>query len=1494
VSTDEPTRGARRGGSRRRPPADATRRDARHGDRARHGADARAAAARADVVLPEITYPEDLPVSARRADIAAAIRDHQVVVVSGETGSGKTTQIPKIALELGRGRAGQIAHTQPRRIAARSVAERIADELGTPLGAAVGYQVRFTDTSSDATLVKVMTDGILLAQIQRDPMLRRYDTIIVDEAHERSLNIDFILGYLTRLLPQRPDLRLIVTSATIDSARFAAHFAGPDGVPAPVVEVTGRTYPVEIRYRPLSPDVAPAAPSASTTAAAPAGKRKPKAAGRPEATGGTRGEERDLVTAIVEAVDEVMAVGPGDVLVFLSGEREIRDAEEGLRGAFGPRVTDPRHPRAVELVPLYSRLSAAEQHRVFEPHSARRVILATNVAETSLTVPGVRYVVDPGTARISRYSRATKVQRLPIEPISRASADQRSGRSGRLAPGVAIRLYSADDYASRPQYTEPEILRTSLASVILQMVAVGVVRSPDEVADFPFVDQPDVRAVRDGVALLVELGALAVPTATTGRGDDESAGGGAAGRGQTRLTDVGRALAQLPIDPRLARMLVEGGRQGVAREVVVIAAALSIQDPRERPADQREQADALHRRFADPSSDLLTYLNLWRWLRDQRHALSGSALRRLLRSQHLNYLRIREWQDVVTQLRDLCRPLGIDASGPPRPVGAAAPDDEADALTEQTRWEWDGDAVHRALLAGLLSQIGMQEATEVGAPRGRAAATGRTAGPAGRPRPRNEYLGARGARFAIFPGSALARRPPAWVMGAELVETSRLWARDVARIRPEWAEELAAHLVRRTYSEPAWSTRQGAAMVVEKVLLYGVPIVTDRRVLLGSVDPAQARELFIRHALVDGEWTTHHAFFHENRRLLAEVAELEARSRRRGLLADDEVLFDFYDERVSDDVVSARHFDTWWKTARRADPDLLTFTRELLVAPGADEISEGAFPSRWPSGDLSLPLTYQFEPGTEADGVTVHIPLVALARLAPEGFDWMVPGLRAELVTATIRALPKPVRVQLVPAPDVARAVDAWMGEHLASWPDTVRAADAAPSFHESFAAAVLAVRDVRVPPDAFDDERLPPHLRMTFRVVGDRGGVLDESKDLVALQRRLAGATQDAVSSAVRTAVRAAMDEARAAAAGGGGTGATDRSAVTRTGVPPAGAGDRPGTGSPRSAGVGAPAALPGSASSAGASYERTGLTTWPDDLPGGRLPEVVEATGSGGLVRGYPTLVDEATARGGAGAGSGVAVRVLADEALVASSYARGLHRLLLTDIGLSAGRVTSRWTGQQALALAATPYPSTSALVSDVQLAAIERLVGRHLGARRPDEVRDGAAYAALRAAVRDGLEDEVHRVVGDLVVVSTAWREALAAVRSSSSLALVGAARDVRAQVDALVHDGFVAQTGADRLPQLTRYLRAATARLVKAAENPHRDDALAAQVREVAAAYDEARARAATARPDPVRDEALTAVRWQLEELRVSLFAQQLGTPVPVSPTRIRKALAAIR
>ncbi|MFD6949210.1 ATP-dependent helicase [Nocardiopsis sp. TSRI0078] len=950
--------------------------------------------------VPELTYPESLPVSARREDIAEAIRDNQVVIVAGETGSGKTTQLPKICLELGRGVMGTVGHTQPRRLAARTVAERIAEEIGTPLGETVGYKVRFTDSSSDSTLVKLMTDGILLAEIQHDRMLRQYDTLIIDEAHERSLNIDFLLGYLKQLLPKRPDLKVVITSATIDPERFSRHFDD-----APIVEVSGRTYPVEVRYRPISEEILD-----------------------PEEKNPGGGTDRDQTQAILDAVDELGREAPGDVLVFLSGEREIRDTAEALEKKKLPNT---------EILPLYARLSVAEQRRVWSSHSGRRVVLATNVAETSLTVPGIKYVIDPGTARISRYSHRTKVQRLPIEAISQASANQRKGRCGRVSEGICIRLYSEEDFLSRPEYTDPEILRTNLASVILQMASLGL----GDVAAFPFVDGPDHRQIKDGVNLLTELGALHPDTSGPKR----------------RLTQTGRRLAQLPVDPRLGRMVLEAHERDCLGEVLVITAALSIQDPRERPADKQQQAQQAHARFADKESDFLAFLNLWNHLREKQRELSGNQFRRLCREEYLNYLRVREWQDIHSQLRQVLRSMDIEA---PRPREEAA----------------DPRGVHMSLLAGLLSHVGLKDPEK------------------------HEYLGGRGARFAIFPGSALFKKQPRFVMAAELVETSKLWGRMVAKIEPEWAEELAGDIVKRHYSEPHWERKRGAVMAFERVTLYGVPIVVQRKVSYGKIDPGLSRELFIRRALVEGDWETRHHFFHDNRKLLDEVEDLEHRARRRDIVVDDETLFAFYDARVPDSVVSAAHFDSWWKKARRTDPTLLDFTREELINEGVDAVSEDDYPDVWRQGEFTFPLTYQFEPGSDSDGVTAHIPVKFLNQVENTGFDWQIPGLRDELVTAMIRSLPKPLRRNFVPVPDHAARARGGLDPY-------------AGPLTEALAAELTQMAGERISPSDFQLDRVPDHLRITFRAVDDRGRTLAESKDLEKLRAKLKPRLREAIS---------------------------------------------------------------------------------------------------------------------------------------------------------------------------------------------------------------------------------------------------------------------------------------------------------------------------------------------------------------------------------------------
>ncbi|MGW1429783.1 ATP-dependent RNA helicase HrpA [Streptomyces sp. NPDC002431] len=994
--------------------------------------------------VPAVSYPEQLPVSQKKDEILEAIRDHQVVIVAGETGSGKTTQIPKICMELGRGVRGMIGHTQPRRIAARTVAERVADELNTPLGEAVGWKVRFTDqVNPDATFVKLMTDGILLAEIQTDRELRAYDTIIIDEAHERSLNIDFLLGYLARLLPRRPDLKVVITSATIDPERFARHFGD-----APIVEVSGRTYPVEVRYRPLLEEDGDDA-------------------------------DRDQITAICDAVDELQAEGPGDVLVFLSGEREIRDTADAL---------NKRNLRHTEVLPLYARLSHAEQHRVFQRHTGRRIVLATNVAETSLTVPGIKYVIDPGTARISRYSHRTKVQRLPIERISQASANQRKGRCGRTSDGICIRLYSEDDFLTRPEFTDPEILRTNLASVILQMIAAGL----GDIEKFPFIDPPDHRNIRDGIQLLQELGALDLEEKSSREGK----------KGQ-RLTELGRKLSQLPVDPRLARMVIEADRNGCVREVMVIASALSIQDPRERPSEKQTQADQQHARFKDETSDFLAFLNLWRYVREQQKERGSSSFRRMCKQEYLNFLRIREWQDIYSQLRTVAKQLGIHLN-------------EEDAPEQ---------AVHVSLLSGLLSHIGLKD-TE-----------------------KNEYLGARSAKFAIFPGSALFKKQPRFLMSAELVETSRLWARVNAKVEPEWIEPLAQHLLKRTYSEPHWEKDQAAVMAYERVTLYGVPIVAQRKINFGRIDAETSRDLFIRNALVEGDWRTHHQFFHDNRKLLGEVEELEHRARRRDILVDDETLFDFYDRRIPEHVVSGAHFDSWWKHKRRDEPDALDFERSMLINEKAGAVTKDDYPDSWRQGKLKFKVTYQFEPGADADGVTVHIPLQVLNQVTAEGFDWQIPGLREEVVTELIRSLPKPIRRHYVPAPNYA---DKFLD----------RAVPLQEPLTVTLARELQRMVGVPVTADDFDLDRVPDHLKITFRIVDERRRRLAEDKDLEALKLQL------------RPKARQALSKAAAATAG-----------------------------------------------PSGESIERSGLTDWTI----GTLNKVFETRRAGQPVKAYPALVDQ-----------------------------------------------------------------------------------------------------------------------------------------------------------------------------------------------------------------------------------------------------------------------------
>lgn len=1355
--------------------------------------------------VPEIGYPEHLPVTARRADIAEAIAAHQVVIVAGETGSGKTTQIPKICLELGRGIRGMIGHTQPRRLAARTVAERIAEELGTDLGDAVGYTVRFTDQAAEHTLIKLMTDGILLAEIQRDRLLRAYDTIIIDEAHERSLNIDFLLGYLKQLLPRRPDLKVIITSATIDPELFARHFADASGAPAPIVEVSGRSYPVEIRYRPLALPLSPADPDDEEDAE-------------------ERVTDRDPVDAICDAVVELFAEGDGDVLVFLSGEREIRDTADAL--------ADLKLPRT-EILPLYARLSAAEQHRVFAPHPGRRVVLATNVAETSLTVPGIRYVIDPGTARISRYSMRTKVQRLPIEPISQASARQRAGRCGRVADGICIRLYSEEDFESRPVFTDPEILRTNLAAVILQMTALGL----GEIESFPFVEAPDRRAIRDGIALLEELGALAPraaeqpaasvrdavdsaptggaepePTADTGTPAEAEPPGPTPGSRRRRrdaetgpvLTPTGREMARLPVDPRMARMLVEAHRNGCLTDVLVIVAALSIQDVRERPADQQQAADTAHARFAVGNSDFLAYLRLWEYLTGQRRTLSANRFRRMCREEFLHYLRIREWQDLHGQLRTITKGMGwsthdepsrdepargqmadsadtgkkprrgrdgrperVDTTGGRTRARRTAPRPLEEMSTETD--PWDATAIHRSLLAGMLSHIGVREAES------------------------REFLGARNAKFMIFPGSALAKKPPRWVMAAELVETSRLWGRLAARVEPEWAERLAGDLVKRTYSEPHWSAKRGAAQAYERVTLYGVPLVTGRLVDYGRIDPQTSRELFLRHALVQGEWRTRHEFFHRNRALLDDIADLEHRARRRDILVDDEALFEFYDRRIPADIVSVRHFDSWWRTARQADPTLLDFTTETVVNAGADQLNPADFPDAWRQGELSFPLTYQFEPGQADDGVTVHIPVAQLPHVRAVGFDWLVPGMRDELVTALIKTLPKQLRRTVVPAPDFAAAALAAL---------TPRAEP----LRTGLARELTRLGAAPIAPGDLDPAALPDHLRMTFAATDTDGRVLATDKDLTRLRARLSAEVAQSVSRAT-------------------------------------------------------------------ASAERPPAPVWTSESLGTLEPTVRSRVGDQ-TVTGYPALVPEA---------DGVAVRVLSSPAEQARAMRAGTRALVLRAIPTSARAVTAGLSPADRLVLSQNPYGSLEALVEDCRATAVDELVAAAGG-----PVRSPQQFAALVEALRPKLTPAVARLVRAVVPVLAEAHRVTSALSDTRERDI---AEDVRAQLAELVFPGFISEWGGARLRELPRYLRAATVRLESLPGSADRDRRGMAEVDTAFAAYEQLLSRLPERRRDAPE---VAEIWWMIEELRVGLFAQQLGTPYPVSLKRIQKAIAAIR
>ncbi len=1228
---------------------------------------------------PKIEYPEILPVSQKKDDIADAIAHHQVVIVAGETGSGKTTQLPKICAELGRGKFGLIGHTQPRRLAARSVANRIAEEMETQLGDFVGYKVRFNDQISENTQIKLMTDGILLAEIQHDRFLNQYDTIIIDEAHERSLNIDFILGYLKELLPRRPDLKVIITSATIDPERFSNHFGG-----APIIEVSGRTYPVETRYRPL---------------------------------GGETEDDRDQLEGIFDAVDELCDEGLGDILIFMNGEREIRDTADALA---------KRKLKDTEIVPLYARLSAGEQNKIFQPHTGRRIVLATNVAETSLTVPGIKYVIDPGTARISRYSYRTKVQRLPIEPVSQASANQRKGRCGRVQEGICIRLYSEDDFNSRPEFTDPEILRTNLASVILQMTALGL----GDIEAFPFVEAPDKRNILDGVRLLEELGAI-----NSNAKDPKK-----------RLTAVGKQLARLPIDPRLARMVLEAPRLGCLKEVMIIAAALSIQDPRERPSDKQQSADDKHRRFYHEDSDFLTFVNLWNHIQKQQKALSGNQFRRQCKDDYLNYLRVREWQDVYFQIHQSMREMEFKLNSEPGSY----------------------DAVHSAILTGLLSHIGMKD------------------------QEKNEYHGARNARFHIFPGSGLFKKQPKWVMSAELVETSKLWGRIIAKIQPEWIEPLAKHLIKRSHSEPHWSKKQAAVMAYEKVMLYGIPIVPKRLVNYGNIDASVSREIFIRSALVEGDWETKHAFFKQNRKLLLEVEELEHKSRRRDILVDDEELFQFYDQRVGTEVVSGRHFDTWWKQASKKEPELLNFEKEMLFKGDASHVTDLDYPNFWHQNGLKLKLSYQFEPGDDSDGVTVHIPLPILNQIDPAGFDWQIPGLRHELVVSLIKSLPKTLRKNFVPAPNYA---DAFLSRVTAM---EMPLLDALEKELRRMTGATVLREDWKL-------DQVPDHLKVTFRAVDERNRKLKEHKDLHELKESLKEKVQETLS-------KVADDD-----------------------------------------------------------IEQQGLHTWSF----GELPQVYQQKRGGYQVKAFPALVDNKDS---------VEIKLYETEQEQISAMKAGQRRLILLNVPSPIKYLHANLPNKSKLGLYFNPYGKVLDLIDDCIACGVDKLIEEQGGL-----VWEPEKFEALKEHVRAELGDTVVDIAKQVETILTTAFNINKKLKGKIDFTMAFALSDIKAQIEGLIFKGFATECGWKRLPDILRYMKAIERRMEKLPIDPNKDRLHMLKIESVVKDYKELlnKIPKGLAVPENVKE-----IRWMIEELRVSFFAQQLGTPYPVSDKRVKNAIEA--
>ncbi len=1254
--------------------------------------------------LPAPKYPAELPVVEKRDEIAQAIAANQVVVLCGETGSGKTTQLPKICLELGRGVAGMIGHTQPRRIAARSVAMRIAQELDSPLGHAVGYKVRFSDKLSEDTYIKLMTDGILLAETQHDRFLNHYDTIIIDEAHERSLNIDFLLGYLKQLLPKRRDLKLIITSATIDPQRFSDHFWK-----APIIEVSGRTYPVEVRYRPLRSDDADE-------------------------------EDAELDDAILGAVDELWREGSGDTLIFLSGEREIREMSEALR---------KHHPPGVEILPLYARLSAEEQMKVFHPHGKPRIVLATNVAETSLTVPGIRYVIDPGFARISRYAPRTKVQRLPIEEISQASANQRAGRCGRVGPGVCIRLYSEDDFVRRAKFMEPEILRTNLASVILQMKALRL----GEVQSFPFVEPPDYRLIKDGYQTLHELGAI---------------------NENNELTDIGRLLAKLPIDPRIGRMILAGDRENCIDEMLIIASALSIQDPRERPHEKAPQADIAHEKFRDDQSDFLSYLKLWDFWHGQQEKLSKNQMRKLAKTNFLSFVRMREWHDVHQQVHQIMAENGLVSAkkhvAQPLAVSqrntAASAKPQAKSETRHPKY----DQIHRALLTGLLGNIAMK--TDA-----------------------HEYTGARNMKLYIFPGSGLFHQKPAWIVAAELVETTRLYARTVARIQPEWIERLASHLVNRSYSDPHWQAKTGRVMAYERVSLYGLPIIARRLVHYGPIDPLASREMLIHRGLIEGEFNTNARFFKHNHRLVEQVREMEAKQRRRDLLVDAKVLYDFYDARVPAKVYSGPLFEAWRKEAEQKDSDLLMMKIEDLMLHPAVTITQDLFPDHIIVNEMTLPLEYHLDPGGPMDGVTVRVPLTAVNQIPPEPFEWIVPGLLEEKVHTMIRSLPKPLRVNFMPMAETASEAARGMPFRIGS-------------LQQSLAQWLGKRAGVTIPPSSFDLSAMPEYLKMNFAVVDEFGKTAAIGRDLRDLREQVGVAASD------KFALSPEME------------------------------------------------------------FTIDGMTSW--DF--GDLPDRVEIRRHGMTLYGYPAIVDQEDK---------VGLRLLDSPAAAEKEMRAGLKRLFMLQLKREFLQLSRSIPNIQQMCLWWSTRGSCDELKEDLLNAVADRAF---FGEKRVIRTRE--AFIELANSEWRHLS-EAQNEISEIVYQTLAnLHEVEKQLSAKLPPTWHNAAVDIRAQLSNLAYPGFISATPPQWLKHLPRFIDGTKVRLQKLANaGLSRDEAAMKTLGELSKQYYE---RLEKHQKANIVDPALEQYRWMLEELRVSLFAQELKTSVPVSLQRLERLWDKVR